>query len=563
MTYYLINSFLILFYLTFLVINFCFFDIIGLMVSLIVVICILLNFVIFKFWLIQYKGLLKYWVLLFTVTIVIISLGLAINYLNDLGLCNSTMAFLCDYKFFESTYFGFSINYTGGVDGISLCLICLTLWLLIVCVVTVWEHEDFLLICFFLYLVVFFCVNVFYLLDLFLFYMFFELVLLPMIFIIGYWGSQERRIVAIYRFFLYTFIGSMGFFFVLFYLIFVFGTVNFCDLYLENAFNDLEQEFLWFFTFIAFAVKVPLYPLHTWLPEAHAEAPTVGSILLAGILLKMGPYGIIRFSNFLFPYGLVTFQFFVIFLCLCGVYYTTLIALRQIDLKKIIAYSSVGHMSFVVVGICSFNYEGYIGAVMLMISHGFVSSGLFLLVGFLYERYHSRSLLYYKGLIQINPKLGFFMFLFLLGNIGFPGTFNFVSEVFILLGVFDYNILLAMMLIFSTVFVLAYNLWFYSSVFFGEYTNSIDGVLYNELNINYSFLDNSRLKRSMIIGVDLVTRESILAIILVLPVFIFGLYPKPFFELLNPTIINLLASNQYVFDYSVTGWTGIAFIDHR
>lgn len=424
------------------------------------------------------------------------------------------------YYIYNISIFGHTYIYYIIFDNLSLLLMFLTSILYLICIIVIWSISYYYkLLNILLYLVIIFVLLSFMTFDLLIFYIFFEFILIPMVLIIGIWGSRTRKLTAAYRFFLYTILGSVFFLTVIIYLYYFFGTTDiFKLLSIVNLDYNLQILF-WFFTFFAFAVKVPIFPVHTWLPEAHAEAPTIGSIILAGILLKLGPYGIFRFSNFLFPFGLVFFKPFIFFISLLGLYYTSLTAVRQLDIKKIIAYSSIGHMALIIIGLTINTLESFIGSFILLLAHGFVSGGLFFLIGCVYERYKTRIILYYNGLIQINPFIGFFFFLYLLGNIAFPGTLNFISEMLILLGISEENLLLLILVALSSIFVLSYNLFLFSKLF-----------LFSE-NINFS-----------VYAIDLSTREFVVNLIFLFPVFFWGLFPSTliFFFYKNFLVLNFL-----------------------
>jgi proton-translocating NADH-quinone oxidoreductase chain M len=291
-----------------------------------------------------------------------------------------------------------------GIDGISLFFIILSTFLVSICILNSWSsvaiYEKEYYLCFLLILV--FLIFVFSVLDVLVFYIFFESILIPMFIIIGVWGSRTRKIKAAYQFFLYTLVGSVLMLLAIFLIYFETGTTDF-QLLLNFHFSEKKQLVLWLAFFASFAIKVPMIPFHIWLPEAHVEAPTAGSVILAGILLKMGTYGLLRFSLSLFPIACVYFSPFVYLLSVIAVIYTSCSTLRQIDLKKIIAYSSVAHMGFVTIGIFSCNICGVEGSLLIMLSHGFISSGLFLCIGVLYDRHHTRLIKYYAGVARVMP----------------------------------------------------------------------------------------------------------------------------------------------------------------
>lgn len=346
-----------------------------------------------------------------------------------------------------------------GLDGVSLFFVILTTFITIPCVLLTWRRSkgvnEFLI---FLFLIEFSSLVVFTTLDLFIFYMFFESVLMPMFIMIGVWGSDLRgRIKASYYFFLYTLLGSTLMLLAIILIFIETGTTSFLVL-LETDFSCKKQLILWLFTFLGFAVKIPMLPIHIWLPEAHVEAPTEGSVILASLLLKLGGYGFIRVSLPMFPYGSEYFTPVVAVCAVLGVIYGSLTTLRQVDLKKIIAYSSVAHMNLVVLGIFSITHIGLQGALFLMLAHGIVSGALFFIVGIAYDRYHTRCIEYYGGLTQIMPLFSFFFLFFLLANMSFPGTCNFVGELLLLIGIMQKNILLLFLSATGIVFSAAYSI---------------------------------------------------------------------------------------------------------
>lgn len=408
------------------------------------------------------------------------------------------------------------VTYHLGVDGISLWFNILTAFLIPFCILISWEsvtyrvkeyYALFLLIEFLLF-------NVFSVLDLFLFYVFFEAILIPMFLVIGLWGSRQRKVEAAYKFFMYTLAGSILMLLSIIYLYLQFGSVHY--FILSNEFSQLSlgiQYAVWLAFFLSFAVKLPMVPVHLWLPEAHVEAPTAGSVLLAGILLKMGGYGIMRFMLPFMSEANDFFTPFVYTMSLISIFYASLTTLRQIDLKKIIAYSSVAHMGYVTLGLFSHSISGIEGSCLLMLSHGFVSSGLFLCVGVVYDRYHTRILRYYGGLVQVMPLFATIMFLFILGNISFPGTSAFVAEFLVMLGVYGNNSLVSLLCAIATVFGAAYNLWLYNRIFFGPV--------------------NSFYKAYC----DVNERELFLLVPVVLGMLLMGIFPNIFLDVMHTSVI--------------------------
>jgi proton-translocating NADH-quinone oxidoreductase chain M len=379
----------------------------------------------------------------------------------------------------------------------------------------VWEEKllkEYLLILLVLNLLL---LLVFSVLDLFLFYIFFEAILIPMYLMIGTLGSRERKIRAAYLFFFYTLFGSLLMLIAIIYIYNLVGTLN-----LEYLFNWTftfnEQYWLWIAFFLSFASKIPMFPFHIWLPEAHVEAPTVGSVLLAGILLKLGVYGFLRFSITLFPLASLYFSPLVYFLSIIGVIYASLTAIRQTDFKRVIAYSSVAHMNLITLGIFIFNNISIEGSLLQSISHGFVSGALFLLIGILYDRYHSRLLYYYGGLVHTMPIYSIFFLFFTLSNIALPGTSSFVGEFLILAGVYKASILTSILGALGVILSGAYSLWLYNRLIFG--------------NLKFSYTLEFK---------DVTLKEFLVLIPLSFFVLLMGLYPSFFSNYFHLTVYNI------------------------
>jgi proton-translocating NADH-quinone oxidoreductase chain M len=362
-----------------------------------------------------------------------------------------------------------NLNITLGIDGISLFFLLLTTMLIPICILTSWSSvkknlKEYLIA---FLLLEFFLIGVFCILDLLLFYIFFESVLIPMFLIVGVWGSRERKILASYYFFLYTLLGSVIMLLSILYIYYQIGTTDY-EVLLTFSFSKLEQKFLWFAFFLAFASKVPMVPVHLWLPEAHVEAPTAGSVILAGVLLKLGTYGFIRYSLPLFPQASFFFTPLVYTMSVIGIIYTSFTAIRQSDFKRIIAYTSIAHMNLVMLGIFSFNSIGIEGAIFQSLSHGFVASALFLVIGIVYDRYHTRIVKYYSGLVSVMPIYVTIFVFFTLANISFPGTSSFVGEFLILTGSFKCSTSVTFLGATGIIIGGAYSLWLLNRIAFGN-----------------------------------------------------------------------------------------------
>ena len=400
-----------------------------------------------------------------------------------------------------------AIKFKLGVDGFSFPFVVLTAFLMPFCILASWTSVEKRVR---EYMVAFLIletlmIGVFVALDLVLFYLFFEAGLIPMFLIIGIWGGK-RRVYASYKFFLYTLLGSVLMLLAIMAMYWNAGTTDIPTL-LAHKFPVQMQPWLWLAFFASFAVKMPMWPVHTWLPDAHVEAPTAGSVILAGILLKMGGYGMLRFSLPMFPLASEMFAPFVFTLSVIAIIYTSLVALMQEDMKKLIAYSSVAHMGFVTMGIFAMNQFGIQGALFQMLSHGLVSGALFLCVGVVYDRMHTRDIAAYGGLVNNMPKYAVVFLIFTMANVGLPGTSGFIGEFLTLFGAFQVNTWVALFAATGVILSAAYALWLYRRVVFGALTKeSLKGLL------------------------DLSPREkAIIYPLLVLTIF-FGVYPMPVFN---------------------------------
>jgi NADH-quinone oxidoreductase subunit M len=375
------------------------------------------------------------------------------------------------YQFVERYAWFAGAEYHMGVDGISILFVLLTAFLLPICIVASWKTitervVDYMIAFLVLETLV---IGVFTSLDLFLFYIFFEGTLVPMFIIIGVWGGANR-IYAAYKFFLYTLLGSVLMLLAMLWMAAETGTTSIPELK-EYAFSPTVQPLLWLAFFASFAVKMPMWPVHTWLPDAHVQAPTAGSVILAGILLKLGGYGFILFNLPMFPQASQTFAPLVFALSAIAIVYTSLVAFRQTDMKKLIAYSSVAHMGFVTMGIFAGNALGVQGAVFQMLSHGLISGALFLCVGVVYDRMHTREIALYGGLTARMPWFAAIFMLFTMANVGLPGTSGFIGEVLTLVGVYQVSTWTVLFAASGVIFSAVYALTLYRNVMFGEITN--------------------------------------------------------------------------------------------
>ena len=432
-----------------------------------------------------------------------------------------TLATAGDFQFVEK-YGSIKIpyfSYVVGVDGISLPLILLTTFLMPLTILSSWHSvknrvKE--------YMIAFLCLETmmigsFSALNLILFYVFFEAVLIPMYLIIGIWGGK-RRIYASFKFFLYTLLGSVLMLIAMMVIYQKAGTTDLSVLLTQHAIPAATQKWLWLAFFASFAVKVPMWPVHTWLPDAHVEAPTAGSVILAGVLLKMGGYGFLRLSLPLLPEASLYFAPLVLSLSVIAIIYTSLVAFVQEDMKKLIAYSSVAHMGFVTLGLASFNVQAMQGSMMIMISHGIVSAALFMCVGVVYDRLHTREISRYGGLVKVMPMYATVFMIFTMASVGLPGTSGFVGEFLSLLGTFQEHHLYAALASLGVVLGAVYALWLYRQVIFGALT-----------------------KKDLKVLPDLTTLEVWIFVPLIALTIGLGIYPKPLLQVSQKPIEQILA----------------------
>jgi NADH-quinone oxidoreductase subunit M len=411
------------------------------------------------------------------------------------------------------------ISYHVGVDGISMLFVILTTFLMPFCILASWlsienRIREYMIAFLLLETLM---IGVFVALDIVLFYVFFEAGLIPMFIIIGVWGGKDR-VYASFKFFLYTLLGSVLMLLAIMAMYWDAGTTDITQL-LAHKFPAHMQTFLWLAFFASFAVKMPMWPVHTWLPDAHVQAPTAGSVILAGILLKLGGYGFLRFSLPMFPIASEYFAPFIFSLSVIAIIYTSLVAMMQDDMKKLIAYSSVAHMGYVTMGIFAANVQGVQGAIFQMLSHGLVSGALFLCVGVVYDRTHTREINAYGGLVNNMPKYALALMVFTMANVGLPGTSGFIGEFLTLLGVFRANTWVALFATTGVILSAAYALWLYRRVIFGV-------------------LDKENLKRLL----DLSPREQLILYPLIVLTIFFGVYPAPVFDATAASVDRLVNS---------------------
>ena len=444
------------------------------------------------------------------------------NFLLSIFLWYSFDTTTADFQFVEKKNWmeGF-INFQLGVDGISILFILLTTFIAPVCIFSAIHSIKFKIKEFLIAILVMetLMLGVFCSLDLVIFYLFFEGGLIPMFLIIGIWGGP-KRVYSAFKFFLFTLLGSVLMLVAIISIYWITGTSDVIKL-LDIRIPTEYQYLLWLAFFSSFAVKLPMWPVHTWLPDAHVEAPTAGSVILAAILLKMAGYGFLRFSLGLFPVASDYFTPLIFTLSIMAIIYTSLVALMQEDMKKLIAYSSVAHMGFVTLGIFSLTKQGLEGSIIQMISHGLISAALFLCVGVVYDRFHSRMISSYGGLVNIMPKYSLVFIIFVLAALGLPGTSGFVGEFLVLVGVLQKNILVAILASLGVILAAAYMLWLYKRVIFGK-------------------IANSEIK----IMTDLNKMEIYIFSSLAFLILFFGVYPEPLFNTIDISVNNLIENYQ-------------------
>jgi NADH-quinone oxidoreductase subunit M len=427
-----------------------------------------------------------------------------------------------EFQFVEKVrWMGGSSSYHMGVDGISLPFVILTTALMPLCIAASWRAIDTRVKEYMIAFLVLetLMIGTFSALDLVLFYLFFEGGLIPMFLIIGVWGGP-RRVYASFKFFLYTLLGSVLMLLAIMAMFWDAGTTDIPEL-MKHGFPPGLQTWAWLAFFASFAVKMPMWPVHTWLPDAHVEAPTAGSVILAAILLKMGGYGFLRFSLPMFPLASTDFAPLIFTLSIIAIIYTSLVALMQDDMKKLIAYSSVAHMGFVTMGIFAVTAQGVGGGIFQMVSHGIVSGALFLCVGVIYDRMHTREIAAYGGLVERMPLYAFAFMVFTMANVGLPGTSGFIGEFLTLLGTFKVNIPVATFATLGVILSAAYALWLYRKVIFGR-------------------LEKPALRHIR----DLGPREVVILAPLIALTILFGIYPKPVLDMSSASVTALIANYE-------------------
>ncbi|MCB9948530.1 MAG: NADH-quinone oxidoreductase subunit M [Rhodospirillaceae bacterium] len=434
-----------------------------------------------------------------------------------------------------------NINYRMGVDGISMMFVLLCTVLTPICVLASWESirdrvKEYMISFLILETMM---IGMFCALDFVVFYIFFEGVLIPMFVIIGVWGSGSRRIYAAFKFFLFTLLGSVLMLLALIAMYLQTRDTNIAIL-LATHFDRDMQIWLWLALFASFAVKIPMWPVHTWLPDAHVEAPTAGSVILAGVLLKMGGYGFLRFSIPILPEATAYFTPLVYTLSVVAIIYTSLVALAQEDMKKLIAYSSIAHMGFVTIGMFTLTTQGIHGSIFQMLSHGVVSAALFLAVGVVYDRLHSREIARYGGLWNNMPRYGIVFMIFMLGSVGLPGTSGFVGEFLSLVGAFQVNTWVAFLAATGLVLGAAYMLYLYRRVIFGRLTKD-DLKGFHDLSL----------------------REMAVFAPLIALVFWMGIYPNSFIEVMDASVAQLIENYEAAIQSAADEAAGAAAVALR
>jgi len=455
----------------------------------------------------------------------------AINLSLFTSVVNLILAIFLWYSF-DKSFVGFQfveeqnwisgfIKFKFGIDGISVLFIVLTAFITPICVISCVNSIKVRLKEFLIAILILeaFMIGVFCSLDLVVFYIFFEAGLIPMFLIIGIWGGP-KRVYAAFKFFLFTLLGSVLMLVAIISIYWLTGTTDITQIF-EFKIPVKYQYFLWLAFFSSFAVKMPMWPVHTWLPDAHVEAPTAGSVILAAILLKMAGYGFLRFSIGMFPVASEYFVPLIFTLSIIAIIYTSLVALMQEDMKKLIAYSSVAHMGFVTLGIFTFTTQGMEGSIFQMLSHGLISAALFLCVGVLYDRVHSRLISSYGGIVNILPKYSLVFAIFMLGALGLPGTSGFVGEILILIGAFQKSYLVAILASIGIILGAAYMLWLYKRVVFGK-------------------LEKDELKDLK----DLNLSEGLVLFTLVLLVLFFGFYPNLILDTIHISVEDLVINYE-------------------